>query len=327
MKDMIWITWEYQVRNRNLSKAINVPLYEIIHETKTTTGRYIKSSIATLQLIKRQRPQVVFHQSPSIVLAFLLALLKPFFGYKIVVDVHNAGIKPAEGKYGLLNAFAKFSLLRANLLIIHNEAVRKLIPCDDSRIFILPDPLPSTCPMDKTTINKNEFVNILFICRWSADEPYEEVFKAARLLFDIKPNVRILITGKIPKHIQTLELPENIQLLGFVETEEYNRRLVTAHGALALTTRTDSLNCAGYEAMACEVPMILSDSQVLRDFFSRGYIYTQNTATDIASNIQRLIAQRDELKEEIGKQKRIYSNEYTAKIENLKKHVNALIDF
>lgn len=326
MKDTIWITWEYQVRNRNLSKAINVPLYEIIHETKTTLGRYIKSSIATVRLIKRRKPSVVFHQSPSIVLAFLLTSLKPVFGYKIVVDVHNAGIKPGEGKYALLNALAKYSLLRANLLIIHNETVRKLIPCDDSRIFILPDPLPDTYLINKDTIQMDKFINILFICRWSADEPYEEVFKAAQILLNTEPNLRILITGKIPKHIQALELPKNIRLLGFVETKEYNRRLATAHGAIALTTRTDSLNCAGYEAMAHEVPMILSDSPVLRNFFFRGYLFTQNTAPDIASNIKDLVAHRCELKEELAKHKRAYANQYAAKIKNFNKRVNDLIN-
>lgn len=314
----IWVTWEYQVRNRNLSKELGVTLYEINYDKHSRLLRYFFCIGQTIKILLQVKPKIVIHQSPSIVLAFLLSLLKDIFKYRVIIDTHNAGVKPAEGTSKLLNWLAHFSLKRADLIILHNEMIAAQLPKSISvERLILADPLPSVLKEQRLESNKGDVFTVVFVCRWASDEPYQEVIRAAQILESEKANVKIICTGRYPKHIKKEKLPKNIELSGFVSVEEYDLILKKAHCVLALTTRQDSLNCAAYEGMAYEKPTILSKSALLERFFSKGFSHTLNNAGSISNTIIAVMKDYVKLKHDIIICKASYSIEYGAKVKEL----------
>lgn len=323
----VWITWEYQVRNRNLSNALKVPLVEFDFDDYHRIVRYFFCTLATIKLLLVRKPRIVIHQSPSIFLAMLIAMLRPIFKYKVVMDVHNAGVRPAEGKYKILNWLARFSLKRADLVIFHNNIVASSVPdVQRNRVIVLADPLPAADLRSGSSVHStHEKFKVLFICRWAEDEPYEEVLKAASVLAKGDYKIEITCTGKVPSKVLSQSMPVNVCLAGFVSNTEYSALLNSTHCVLALTTRKDSLNCAAYEGMAHEKPTILSNSPLLKRFFGMGYLYTDNNASDIVTNI--LVARDDfeRLSQHIRAKKKMYQESYSKEINNLECSISSLM--
>lgn len=319
MRDAIWITWEYQVRNRNLAKALNVTLHEIL-VPETQKLRYIKCCILTLNLLIREKPKKVFHQSPSIILAFIICILRLFFKYQVIIDCHNAGLKPNEGESNFLNQLAEFSLKRANLVIVHNELIKNQLPNSVKQTYVLPDPLPKTQNLKKADNGVQQ--KVVFICRWSKDEPYNNVLKAADKLKQSHPNLIIYITGKAPIKILETTLPRNVVLTGFVDEAQYKQYLSNADALIALTTRSDSLNCAAYEAIAYEKPTILSDSKTLRNFFSNGFIHTDNSVDGICAAVAELFNEHSHLYSEM----QLFKLDYQKQIDKKLSYIQLLIN-
>ena len=80
-------------------------------------------------------------------------------------------------------------------------------------------------------------------------------------------------------------MPTNVVLTGFVSEKRFIELLNSVDIVMAFTDREDCLMCACYEAVATETPMIISDSDALREYFSLGAIYTEHTPGEIATSI------------------------------------------
>ena len=118
----VWITWEIQRRNRSMSLLLGVSLYEMITSRKGFS-RYVELVIRTFCLVARKNPNRVFIQNPSIVLNMFILLLKPVFRFRLIVDEHNAGIYPLEGRSRLLNFFARTIVRFADIVIVTNQSL------------------------------------------------------------------------------------------------------------------------------------------------------------------------------------------------------------
>jgi glycosyltransferase involved in cell wall biosynthesis len=313
-KKAIWITWEFQVRNRSLSRELGVPLYEIVVENKTTMGRYIESIGKTISLLRTQRPTIVFHQNPSIVLSFLLMCLKPIFGFKRIVDTHNAGIYPAEGKYKALNYLGKLTSCRADLMIVHNKIIAKDARNWGVQPLVLSDPLPKFDFFAPVDVDPGK---VVFVCRWSADEPYHEVIEAARVLEVSESKVVVYITGKPPHTFDKSFLPSNVILTGFLSDEEYVHLLRSASLLLVLTNRENSLNCGAYEALSLAKPCVLFDTKVLREFFGEAFIYSSLDSEDLARVMLDGLAHKSFFEKELVKSKERYIASYRLELSKM----------
>jgi glycosyltransferase involved in cell wall biosynthesis len=289
----IWITWELQRRNRELSKALCVKFFELseIGEKKNLFKKYLLGILKTGVIIFKEKPKVVFAQNPSIVLSLLVILMKPFARFKVCIDAHNAGVFPKEGKSRMLGAIARWIQKRADLTIVTNEGLRKHVNGNGGRAFILQDKIPSIPTVPKICL-KGKF-NILFICTYASDEPYMEVFSAFQ---EISRDVFLYVTGNYRKRkIDRTALPENIILMGFIPEDEYITMLNSVNATMILTEREDCLVCGAYESISVGKPMILSDTQALRDYFQGSAVYTKNTAEGIKKAVVAIVERRGEI--------------------------------
>jgi glycosyltransferase involved in cell wall biosynthesis len=293
----IWITWEKQRRNIGLSSALGWPLYEIISD-KPQIKRYLNSVRKTIETIWKEKPEILIVQNPSIVLTTLSAILKLLFGYKMVMDAHNAGIYPSEGHNKLLMKLSKRLQKKADLVIITNEDLKKVVEKNGGKAFILPDKLPETHSAPSYPFKGK--INIVFICTYATDEPFLEVFKAAEKLPD---DIIIYVTGKYIGKVDPSSVPKNVKLLGFIPDEIFWSLLNSADFLMDLTTRENCLVCGAYEGTALEKPLILSDTKSLRTYFNMGSVFVKPEAESIAIGVIEAINKYSELKKDIKRMK------------------------
>lgn len=292
MSKRIWITWEVQRRNRSMAGALNATLHELVLNA-TAWQRYPVLILKTISLVWRTRPELVFSQNPSIVLSVLMITLGKILSIPVVIDAHNAGLFPAEGKYHLLNKVASFINNRALFVIVSNLKLKAYVEENGGSAFVIPDPIPEMGCLQSYKFSHDAF-NIVYVCSWADDEPYREVIEAARHL---DKTVCIYMTGNSKgRHShQGSELPENVVLTGFLSNDEYDALLCSCDSVMVLTTREDCLVCGAYEGISVEKPLILSNTASLKQYFEKGCIYTENTVAGICKAINKMLQTKDKL--------------------------------
>ncbi len=298
-KKPIWITWESQRRNREIAKRIGADLYEWdqIDRINNPIRKYTYGLFKTVILLLKVKPNIVFCQNPSIILSLFVCISAKLFPFEAVVDAHNAGLFPLEGRSKILMGISKLTQKLAFLTIVTNEALKVRVQKNGGTAFVLPDPIPEFAEIGKTYSLGHSF-NTLFICSFAEDEPYENVFEAADILND---SYHIYVTGNYKKKFDypPARLAGNITLLGFVPETEFTRFLHSVDITIDLTNRENCLVCGAYESVAAEKPMIISDTKSLRDYFDKGAVYTDNSADSIAQSIKIAKDNYSRLKEEI----------------------------
>ncbi|MDB6063072.1 MAG: hypothetical protein JWM78_3175 [Verrucomicrobiaceae bacterium] len=310
----LWLTWEKQVRNRNLSLRLNAELVEIIEPGNRAT-RYVKSTVKSVALLRRWYKKTVFVQNPSIVLALIAVLLKRIIRYTVVVDAHNAGIYPNKAKF-ILAPLANFIIRFADFVIVTNDALADRVSSVGGRPLVLPDPLPkdfddldSSAAIEKSASKKPQ---VLFICTWAQDEPYYEVIAAAGTL----PNVQFLITGSSKGREKGYgkPIPNNVTLTGYVPDADYHNLICTSDVIIDLTTREDCLVCGAYEAVAARKPFILSDSIALKKYFRAGGLHVANESKPIAKAVEIILKDHEKFKAEVTVFKEALEKEWSEKL-------------
>jgi glycosyltransferase involved in cell wall biosynthesis len=300
----MWIAWEddTSIRSRVLADELRADYRAFTRFTDSKYFgwlRYPVAGVQTLWAMLSRRPSVLFVQNPSILLAFQAALLKPLFGYELVIDLHTPFLKPKGIKKSIVNLLHEYGLRNCSAVVVTNEAYQKRLAQQTPRqILILPDKIPEL---------KNEFkqaplrgrLNVAYICTFSTDEPWREVVEAGRMLPD---DICIYITGR--SSLKQDELPENVRLTGYLPRHEYQNLLRSVDAILVLTTADENLVCGGYEAVAAGKPLILSNTPALKNYFRMGTVFTENRRHDIARAITSLDANGPALAEDIRTLKR-----------------------
>ena len=293
----LWITWESQRRNRELSRRLGVPLLELaaVDRIPNPVRKYLSGALWTLKHLMRVAPRRVWCQNPSLALSLLVLVYARIRGAFLVVDAHNAGLFPLEGRVPLLNAVSRLVQRGADLTLVTNGTLAGQVAANGGRPFVLPDPIPHLNGFERERLAGQ--ANLLFICTYAMDEPYAEVFEAAR---GLPPEVRIYVSGNYAKRgIDPSALAPNIVLTGYLAEEAYLRLLHSVDATIDLTTRENCLVCGAYESMAAGKPMVLSKTRALQTFFSAGAVYTDNSAADIRRCIEKVLADRERLAAEI----------------------------
>jgi glycosyltransferase involved in cell wall biosynthesis len=298
-KSRVWITWEIQRRSLNLSARLGAQQAIFDDENKGLI-RYPLSALKTLWVLWKYRGGVVFVQFPSMFLAAQACLLKPLFRYTLVVDRHtdfSLELKPPYAwKDRLILRLSAFTLRKTDLTLVTNSEMAASVASQGGRSFVLPDPYPAFSPVPPQAPQKP--LEILFVSTWADDEPLLEAMEACRLLGG---EVRMYVSGKMKRKFEKAAqgAPSNFIPTGFLSDEKYFERMSRVDCVMAITTRPATLVCGAYEAISLGKPLLLGDSEVLREYFHQGALYTNGTASDIAAKLRELPGKLPALQEEI----------------------------
>jgi glycosyltransferase involved in cell wall biosynthesis len=308
----IWITWEKQRRNEGISTALKWKLYEITYNDCRIL-RYVKSLYKTISILFKESPDIVVAQNPSIFLSASVILLKYAFRYKCLIDAHNAGLFPLDNKIRILNYLSKAIQRISDFTIVSNEGLAEIVRKNKGKAIVVPDKIPDP-PRNMLVRDLRGKINFAFICSFSSDEPYEEAIEAAR---HIPENIVIYITGKYVGRVDPEKMPSNVKLVGFIPDNEYWSLISSVDGIIVLTIRENCLICGAYEAIALKKPMILSNTNAIKNYFSLGTVYTEPNSTDIQKAILTFIDNKDKLSIDVEKLEAKLKSEWEVCFEDL----------
>jgi glycosyltransferase involved in cell wall biosynthesis len=142
-----------------------------------------------------------------------------------------------------------------------------------------------------------KYFNLVLVNSFSQDEPFHLALEAVANLTD----VHLYVTGDTEKLNPAIQkkAPPNVTFTGFLAEEKYLELLRGADAVMVLTVEDFTLQLGGMEAVAVGKPLIVSDFEFLRDYFSKGSVFTPNTAHGIENSIIRLKHNIENLSSEI----------------------------
>lgn len=310
----LWVTWEIHRRTREIARAIGMELIEL-HSRRPRIIKHPYFLAKTVWCLIRRRPDVLFVQCPSVILAAWALFWRAVFGYRLVVDVHNEAVSPS--KHPWVEPLLRFLHRKADLTIVTNLSLQRIVEKNGGRAFVLPDCIPFF-PAAENKSRSNPAAKgrtAVFICSFAQDEPYEEVIEAARSL----EGFVLYVTGnpaRLDEKIQR-RLPDNVRLTGYLPDRDYLNLLRRADILIDLTTREDCLVCGAYEAVALGKPLVLSDTRALRSYFVRGPVFVKNDRRPLAQGVIKAWERREDLAREMVLLKRDLEDEWSARRDTL----------
>ncbi|MGI6388540.1 MAG: glycosyltransferase [Desulfomonilia bacterium] len=321
MRNNIWIAWERQRRTLEMSDALKTRLY-IISSKSSAFFRYLVSSTKTLFILCKEKPRVLIVQNPSMILAVLSCLLRPLFKYRLIVDRHSNFLL-GKTQYTFIDKvfllLSDFSIKKADLTIVTNENLRKLVETKGGRGLVLPDRLPTPRVAFKHNLKRSNIVT--FICTYASDEPYKEVIMAASFL---DKDIKIYITGNSRKaDPEVFEgLSENVVVTGFISDEEYDELLQKSDIIMDFTKLENCMVCGAYEAVAMGKPLITSNTHVLRDYFTHGVLHIDHSPESICKAINQVYDNYNEYLDGIQHLKDNIEKNWSAMFNELKDYID-----
>ena len=263
--------------------------------------RYLVQGWKTWRLLERERPEVVFVQSPPIFAPLIVAawcVLRSKTGPRLrtpyVIDCHTGTFYDLRWRWAL--SLLRLLSKRAAATLVTNEAAMDLLQRWKVKGIYLVDGLPALKSATGTIGSEGE-ARVAVISTFADVEPIEEVFAAARLL----PQVTFYVTGD-PRKASTrllVQKPENITLTGFLRDGAYSALLKNVHGIVILTNEPNDLSCAAYEAVTMAKPAVVSDCSENKRWFTRGFVYVNNTPEAIAAGINKMLDEQEILVPEV----------------------------
>jgi len=239
-----------------------------------------------------------------------MLLLRQFFTFKLILDCHNAALFPLEGKSKWLNNRAHFLIKKADLSIVTNNELAEVVKSIGGVPIILNDPIPN---FDYKKHPSNNTPQVTLISTWADDEPVAEFISVASSF----QYVNFVITGK-PRAELVKEAPKNIKLPGFVSRSDYINLIANSELIVDLTYRDNCLVCGAYEAIAVEVPLLLSNTNSLKTTFDHGAVFCVNTKEGIKQGLEEALSRLIILNDEIITMKTLHTKRWSEAAKNLK---------
>lgn len=276
-KRSVWFSWNDSRRSRELAvvfgatpSILELPFGGIL--------RQLFSGIWACIILLVRRPRIVFVQH-SIFLTVLLSLYKRMQRRQttLIVDCHTKALHRTVGPTlpRPLARLAVSALQHSDVVIVANKHLADRVAPKGMRASVLHDP-PYHMPAIQRGLSGGS-PYFLYVASFAIDEPWDEFLAAAA----DQPEHRFLCTGAPPPAISRTEIPRNVSLTGYVPDADYWKLVRGATAVLALTTRDDCLQCAGFEALSAGTPLILTHSDAQRAVFARSARYIRRDVSDL----------------------------------------------
>jgi len=294
---LVWGTPDQGPRSRVMADKLGMP----VHFIQTTLPRgalyipikYPIQAAKTLQLLFRQRPQVVFVQNPPVLAVFLVWVYCALTGAGYVIDAHSEALL-APGWTAPPNWIKRLLAWRAIATLVTNEQLRQMVEQLGGRVLIVRD-VPTVFKTHSEYPVSRQF-NVALINTFAADEPVPQVLQAAAEL----PAVQFYVTGRLKRKYAEMvaSAPANVHFTDFLPDDQYYGLLNTVQTVMCLTTRNHTMQRGACEALSLGKPIITSDWPMLREYFNKGTVHVDNTVEGIRQGVARM--QQDHHRYEAG---------------------------
>jgi GT2 family glycosyltransferase len=280
----LFVAWSRQPRSAAVADLLGADIHMVTvgrHGQRALVPiRYAAQAAATAWQLARHRPRIVIVMCPPLVLGLLVLAYAKATGAAMAVDAHTAAIL----KGGRVRRSIRFFDRQGVVLIVASDHIADHLAASGlRRPSAIHDPIPPPSPTKAATTGK-----VVVALGWAPDEPIGDVLEAARRL----PEHTFVLTGRPKGEWAEAPLPPNVERAGLLPKADYDRLVQGAGVVVALTTRPFTMLRAGYEAVQARVPVVVSDTPTLRDYFGDAAVFV---APSLAEAITDALARRDEL--------------------------------
>lgn len=320
----IWLTWERQRRSVVLSESFGATLHII---EKFGILRKIKCMLTSFKVVRQKKPDILFVQNPSMLLAVVSCLLKKIFPMVLVIDRHsNFQLHKEKRSYFkrfMFNSLNHFTLVFADITIITNLPLYHSVKISGGAPFILPDKLPDLNDSFVSNYKFKNYKSLLIISSFGLDEPFDKILPAIDNLAADMPDLKVYISGNCNKLAPELlnNKPSAVEFTGFLPDDEFDSLLKSVDAVMVLTTIEYVLLCGCYEAIAAGKPLITSNTSVLKDLFTNA-IFVDPSPESIAGGIIKCFKNLEHYELATIDFRSAYKNEWNSEFYKL----NTLID-
>jgi glycosyltransferase involved in cell wall biosynthesis len=316
----LFLVWAPTARRANeLSKAINAKFIIMSLDIPKILAplKYTIFSIKTLYILLINRPEIFFTQNPPIFLSLVALFYCKLTNSKLIMDTHGRGFGGIWQKH-IFKWISKYVATKAHLNLISDSWQEEFLKNCGGKYLYLPDPIPKI--ENAYVQNLKGKYNIAVVNSFSPDEPLSEILKAAEILWEKNESISFYITGNLRKAKKEIieKNPGNVIFTGFIPDDKYVSLLKSSDAIMVLTTDDDSLVCGGFEALAIEKPLILSDTPILTKYFKKGAVFTKTDVKGIVKAVYDALQNKDKLVGDIKILKIEKEEEWNKKLDTLK---------
>ncbi len=330
-KKILVIAWApFSARSEKIAYSLNSKLFMKGYRSKAkifSLLKYVKLSINTLNLLHKEKPNVVICQLPPLFLAYSILFYKLLtFSKKpdIILDLHTAAFCKPWSYFGVMNNYLFKKCLR--LIVTNKQLLSEIDPKYNNKVLILEDAIFDIQKTDsknnKSSVklsnidnsNGNKCFKVGIICSFAPDEPVNEIIATAKII----PDIKFFVSGdhnRVNKNILNSDyIPDNLIFTGFLEYTDYRKLISSMDVLMVLTKRNKTLLSGCYESVMVEKPLITSNFDVLQEAFNKGTVFVDNSVEQIVNAIDQVKNNYLQLKEEIKYLKQEKNNEWNKKI-------------
>ncbi|RMF34416.1 MAG: glycosyltransferase [Chloroflexi bacterium] len=291
------VAWApHSPRGELLAEAFGLDLHTIHAVGRRRRHALLKYPIQawrTWRLLTRERPRLVVVQNPPIFAPLVVYLYARLYGACFVIDAHTGALVLPLWRWSLpLHGFLS---RRAVTTLVTNEHLKRMVEGWGAPVTVVPN-IPTDYPQGNPYPMTDRF-SIAVINSFSLDEPLEAIFQAIRRL----PQVDFYITGDLARasRRQLASAPPNAHFTGFLPDEDYFGLLRSVQAVMVLTTYDHTMQRGACEALSLGQPVITSDWPVLRDYFTRGTLFVDNSPEAIEAAVRQMMAEHPRLRREM----------------------------
>ena len=284
---LVWAERHRGTRSAWLAEALGIDDLRYVSPTskRRLAGAWRKYPVqlaASLVTLARRRPRTVFVQSPPSFTAWVAWFYAVMTGAAYVIDAHSDAFE--RSIWTRPSWLTTLVARRAIATIVTNEHWAGIVRSRGGRAICVPS-IPTTFPVGASP-PLADGQNVAVVNTWAHDEPLDAVLDAAARL----PEVTFHVTGRASRVPQLgRAIPPNVRFTDFLAEDAYHALLRSADAVVCLTTRDHTMQNGACEALSHGTPIITSDWEVLRTYFSSGTAHVDNSAEGIAAGIRRVL--------------------------------------
>lgn len=262
--------------------AVIYPRIPYLRHPWSTVVRYAVSSVLTVSTLVRVRPRAVIVTNPPLIPPLIVAIWAAVARRPFVLDSHPTGFgRKGRAVLARLQGVHRVLARRARAVLVTTALVAEQVDRWGANGIVVHE-----APVDFPMAQPPTDPRVLFVGIFASDEPVAAVVEAATLL----PHVTFQITGSVDRAPRGLidTSPSNVAYVGFLDQPAYRAAVATCSLVLTLTTEPSSVMRSGYEAIYAGVPLVVTDTEALRETFpSAGFC--DNTGPSIAAAVTSVL--------------------------------------
>jgi glycosyltransferase involved in cell wall biosynthesis len=233
------------------------------------------------------------------------------------MDTHSPAL--FGKKWGWTLPMQRYISRFAELNVIDQERWRKLFESWGSKAIVLENPPKEIAVETLTDLSEPGRPEFVYVGTFNLDEPVDIVLEAAKQF----PHCHFYLLGRKNqvKPAWWEMAPANVTFTGYLLQDEYWSRIHSARALIALTTYEYSLVGAGMDGLYANKPVIVSDTETLREFFTEGAVLVPNTAEGLAAGIQQLLDNEEQYKQGIHRLREATETRWKQNFETLRQTI------